>query len=262
MKKLIFWAAKNRVKAIAIIVLLHVVLIKTALYTGKLLFENEIVLSQTFFYSVIAFFIAIFFFYPVKTRKKGFSKYDLNTKIFKYSYRRHKFLDILSSAAAFLIIIYAGNVSLSGNNFKLLRETGIIAADYKTAPANNKKNLAENYSTKKLKNKIKNFKYSNRKKIRELYKEKIKSKFSVKKKDSLFDWKLVLKIFLIAVLMTAVSFVIAVLSCAILCNGFEVLAILLFSVGIIGLTVLSIYWIKHLIRKKEKSLIEVKSYES
>jgi len=260
MKTLTYWAAKNRKKAVGIMVLLHFILIFNGLYLGKLLLEKDILLNEVFLYIGIGMFVVAYFLYPVRAKKNSLFKYDLNSKVFKYSFLRHKILDVISSLAAFILITYTANISYSGEEFTGLFSRELKAADYQSVEKS--KTVENTYSLTHQKDLKEKIKYSEKNSIKKLFKFKAKSKIRkiFKKQTTSTDWNFIGKMALVILLCLAATIGLAILSCYILCAGFEVLGVLVLTGGMTGLIALSIVLIKNIIRKREAE-INVKKYE-
>ncbi len=252
MKTLTIWAARNRRKALFIMIILHLLLIINGIAAGKMLIEKEIILNIWFRNFAVLLFLIAFFFYPVKAGKYSLFKYDSDSKIFRYSFFKHKMLDTLSSVSAFMMILYVANISFSENNLSVWFVQDLKAADFQTQKS--KTAVAENYKISDVKS------LNSETKILDKQSSKHKLIKKLRKNKPQTDWGFIGKLILIIVLSLAATFVLAILSCAILCNGFEVLGILLFSGGLLGLISLSIFFIKKLIRKRELKF-NVKKYE-
>ncbi len=250
MKNITFWAAKHRTAAIMIMIALHIILMINGIVAGKMLIEEGIVLNKFFLFTGILIFIIAYFFYPVRAGKDSLFKYDLDSKIFKYSFLRHKFLDFLIAVSAFIMILYASNLNYSDKSSSIWFLQNVIASDYQSQ----KQSVANPANSKIVKLQLIKLDTQKNKKLRivSLFKQKAKTKIKiVLKKNTPETNSFALKFALIILLSLAATLGLAILACAVICNGFEALGVLIFLSGLTGLILLSVFLIKKIFRRKE-----------
>ena len=259
MKNFTIWAAKHRTAAIMIMIALHLILMINGFIAGKMLIEKGIILNKFFFFTAILIFVIAFFFYPVKAAKNSLFKFDYNSKLFKYSFIRHKFLDVLSAVSAFLMILYASNLNYSDKSFSIWFLQDVKASDYQSQ----KQTVASFANSETVKFERIKLDTQKNKKIRltSVFKQKAKTKIkTVLKKNTPDSNYFALKFALIILLSLAATFGLAILACAVICNGFEVLGVLIFVSGLTGLILLSVFFIKKIFRRREMK-IKAKKHE-
>ncbi len=204
-KNISYWAKNNKRTSRMVLAGLKVVLAGLGLYAGKLLFENDLLLTNTTTYSLIGASLLSATLYP-SLKKSGNSE--------KRNYIRQKTHDLILSMGGFFLMASIGNQALGNREyFPLLNsvyETGIpsVPVIFTSADVNSDFN---NYQTS-------NFADDK----------------STNEKQSKRTWQIIGKILLTILALSFVlllEFIILGITCSLSCNGNEFLA---FIVGIGG----------------------------
>lgn len=102
MKNLSIWAKNNRVKALVITIILHVVLGYFYFYVGAFLFLQKIILPSTLIYASGILFLTAYLFYPIKYVQKGF---------YKRTFFKEKQWQLVAMISAIIFMVFIGNHS-------------------------------------------------------------------------------------------------------------------------------------------------------
>ena len=218
-KNISFWAKNNKRTSRLVLAGLKIILAGLGLYTGKLLYENDLLLTNTTTYSLIGASLLSAAWYPTK-KKSGNSD--------KRSYTRQKKHDLILSMSGFLLMASIGNQALGNREyFPILnsvydRIIPSVPEIFTSIDVNNyfKVDQTNNFSNEK----------------------------STKEKQSKRAWQIVGKILLTILALSFIlllEFIVLVLTCNLSCNGNEVFAVL---VGIGG-TLLCLFLAFFLMKK-------------
>jgi len=104
--KMTVWAAKNKRTALLAAVFIQLIMIINGFILGKILFNSGVVINEYVKYIAFGMFMTAVFFYPVKAYKDSLFKFDLHSKLFKYTFRKHKILDLVIAASSLIFIIF------------------------------------------------------------------------------------------------------------------------------------------------------------
>ncbi len=253
--KITVWAAKNRKFALVIMVFLHLILIVNGILTGKFLFESGIIFDSYIKYVVFASFLFAAFFYPIKAPEGSLFRYDRDTRIFKYSFIRHKSLDLMITVSTFIFIIFITN------NFyadKLQTPWFITETQATEVYIDNNSEVINSELISEISDNTQiNSEQGDKRRFSVLKDRKVKKQIAkqLKKKNKTSDGGLIGAIILIMLISLAATFGLFVLSCYIMCSGFELLGGILLFGGFAGLLALSIFFVKKLVIKREKGII-------
>jgi hypothetical protein len=237
MKRISYWAHRNKMPARAIIVGLKVLLAVIAYYIGKDLLANGILLPESFALAAVFAFGIGYALYPTKKGRQA-------KKAF---YGRQKGCDVAIIMSTFLMLLFIIN-----NNDAILTAP---ASSFATAPG---ARLSEPPTAVEI---LKSLKHRDKKSLTRQEKKILKKEF--KKQLGLYTKALLTGnkdeqdksgyIILAVIGALGLTFLLAALSCSIACNGSEGLAAAVFIVGAVGIAiglVAIIRRIKHGPRKK------------
>ena len=229
MRRISFWANHHKVLARIIIVASYLFLNLLGFILGDLLYSMNVELNTGFFYIITSVvLIAILVYSIIKTNK-----------FYKHYYARKKITDVLLTTATFLFIIYSANCYNSGNSLNPLNSVlGISVKKPNVSVGDNIGNASvtkKHFSKKENKKNLRSFIRAVRKKY----------------KDSTSGQK-TLSIILVVLGGILLVFLIAGLSCSIICSGAEVLGYILLILGVGGIIFGMVKLIQRITRGKPK----------
>jgi hypothetical protein len=226
-----YWARRNPKKARIYIILLHIMLMGLAIYTGTGLLEFGLIIPAWLPYALLPLFISLCFFYPSHNNiKTGFSRMR--------KYRLQKSLDLCSAIFSFVLICYVAN------NISLPFISTASGARIETSKKNNSKPTAEEILASLSHRDKSTLTRSEKRILKSEFKKQLK--VYVKAKLTKDDEAAAKAVFIILSIIGAVGLTIllAALACNLACNGSEAGAILLLLLGISAIVFLLILVIK------------------
>jgi hypothetical protein len=224
MKKISFWASKHIIASRLVITLIHVSLFILCDQLAHLFSLQNIMLPSSLLPIAISLLVAIVLVYRSTTRGAA-------------GYYKRKGLEMLTALITCLAII----TGLNNNAFLVNQEQSGYAATIETSSA-------ANSATSMAKPSKPESRLSARAQIKELKTQLKTFKRSLRHKSDTSDGN----IFLIILMSVGLTFLLALLSCSISCGGAEVLALLVFLVGLGAIIFLCISLINNEKRKKKK----------
>lgn len=240
MKNLSFWAKNNRVKALLITIILHVLIGYFYFYFGAFLFSQKIVLPSVLIYVSASFFLMAYLFYPMKYVQKGF---------YKRTYFKEKQWQLVTMISAIIFLVFIGNhstrVAFSPQNSQQEFSAQTIALD--------------------IKKEVKVKKRVRRKLIRRLIgkmKRKLQKRIrrNVRKMEKvergMTDFGKIVAIFFSILGAAFLGVLVIVLSCNISCSGNEALGAMVLIGGFILIIVGLIAIIRKIIYAKSRNDVE------
>ena len=234
MKKSSIWAKENRVKAIAILVVLHFILWWIYYFAGAYLYIQDIILPTNLKYVGALLFLTAAAFHPIKNIKQGF---------FKNTFARRKFWQYVAMASVAVFTILFGNHSARN----LLRINNTLDFSAQTIALDIKK---ETKVSKKLSRK-------ERRKLRRTFRKDLRRTLcKMRKKDREYSTAAKIGIALLTLLVAGILlYRIALLSCAIACIGAEALGFIVALGGLILVVygVIKVFRLFGIMKQKKKS---------
>jgi membrane protein implicated in regulation of membrane protease activity len=243
MKKLSIWAKGHKWQSRFIIVASFILLTGCGLIAGFLLDELSINLPFALLVVVISLFIFAGISYPAwkrVTTEKGRTRF----------YFRQKTCDLLLASCTFLMVVCIANnpgQSLRYSTPVFNPVMGSIAVTPKDSVKRTYISLAE-FKKSMMDENGKPLKWKERKK---LLKTQIRA---IHRSAEISDGGKVALIILSILVAVALVIGIGALSCSISCGGSEGLAIIVFILGIAGVSLLLVYVIKRILGKKKKEI--------
>ena len=229
MKRISFWANRHMVLARIIIVVAYLFLNLLGFILGDLLYLMNVELNSGFFYITASFVLIAILVYPIiKTNK-----------FYKHYYARKKITYVLLTTATFLFIIYSANCYNSERPLTPLNSVlGISVTKPNVSVGDNIGNASvtkKHLSKKENKKNLRSFIRAVRKKY----------------KDATSGQK-TLSIILVVLGGILLVFLMAGLSCSIICSGAEVLGWILLVLGVGGIIFGMVKLIQRIQRGKPK----------
>jgi hypothetical protein len=237
------WAKNNTRKARLILLLLHLVFIADAFIFGQILSEKNVIFPEETIIISLTVFLTAFFIYPVKSKSGKFIK---NSKLFPYSFKKHKITDFIIVLCSFILVLTVSNrISLSNTvHLRLISES--YAADFKDNTVN------ENSPEKKIF--IKSLPDNNESPVE--FREKKDNIFKkILFKNNEFNWALMGFILLVVLLGLIASLGVSMLACNIYCGGSEIVGWIILVSGESLIAFLGVWAIKRFLRRQEKNKI-------
>ncbi len=231
MKQISYWAKKHVWQTRALIVVIYILLNILGIFTGKLLNDLNIIITQPYFIACIIFTIILWIWYP----EKRDTKTNITRSILYY---RRKLFDFSLGFITFLMIIYAGN---TWQNLFIQSESALAS---KITPMPKDSAIYNNPLIKSFITSLKEMditKLNQKEKLR-LIKKQIQT---IKKDSDTSKSDKTLLIILSVIAALALLYILAFLSCSIACAGSEALAI----VVALGGTALIIYLLVRMIKR-------------
>ncbi len=226
-----YWARRNPKKARVTIIVLHIILIGLAIYTGEGLKELGSIIPAWLPYALLPLFISMYFFYPSHNNiKTGISKMR--------KYRLQKSLDFCSAVFSFVLVCYVAN------NVSLPYISIVSGASIETITKEGSKPTAEEILSSLSHRDKSTLTRSEKRILKSEFKKQLK--VYVKAKLTKDDEAAAKAVFIILSIIGAVglTFLLAALACSLSCNGSEAGAILLLIFGITAIVLLLILAIK------------------
>lgn len=238
-----YWARRNPKKARIYIILLHIMLMGLAIYTGTGLLEFGLIIPAWLPFALLPLFISLYFFYPShKNIKTGFSRMR--------QYRLQKSLDFCSAIFSFVLVCYVAN------NISLPFISSVSGARIETSKKNDSKLTAEEILASLSHRDKSTLTRSEKRILKSEFKKQLKVYVKAKlTKDDETAAKAVL-IILSIIAAVGITILLAVLACNIACNGSEAGAIILLSLGLTITIFLLIYVIKKIKNHKKTTYVE------
>lgn len=228
MKKISAWAMRHPAKARLWMIVIKVLLFFEALYMGNELAEWGIHFSDDHFYFILFLFGFALLTYPNTKNKKIYFEYQY--------YARKKVNDFVIALSSFMVLIVTFNTNFLSPLYKTAEASSIIT----NSPGIDGTNPAK--KSRKFAAKERRQWKANFKKLWKQWKAAMSKNADGKNKG----WKLALAITL-GIVLTAL---LALLACAIACNGQEVLAAIILALGLAGVIWGLVAWIKSIYRKR------------
>ncbi len=245
MKRLSRWARLHPIKARTAIVLLHILLIVLAVFTGIALLTLGIMLPVFLLYATALLFITIVFFYPSKKEKS--TRYTR-----QYFYPLQKTFDFIIGACSFLMITAIAN--------KFYNE-GIQGNAYAASTSiTGKRPTAEEILASLSYRDKKTLTGTERRILKSTFRQQLKLYVKAKLQHDNDTATKVLLVILAIIAAVGLLYLLAALACTVACNGSAAGAILIALLGVAGVTWLLIFTIRKIThhKKKEEELPAVK----
>lgn len=231
MRQISLWAKRHKGISRMIIVGIYLLLNVLGIYTGNLLKDIGIFMSESYFNIAIIACLVICFHYPSKrNRRDGHGKDAL--------YRRRKFYDFSLGAITFFMIIF-----LTNNNGQILLKSNIAVASFINSHGRDTC-VYDNILIKSFVSNIQRMdvsKLSQREKIR-ILKKQIKT---IKQDKTTSRGDKIALIVLSIVIALALLFFLSALACNIACAGSEALSIIILIAG----TFLIVFFLVKIIKR-------------
>jgi len=248
MKNLSIWAKNNRVKALVITIILHVVLGYFYFYVGAFLFLQKIILPSTLIYASGILFLTAYLFYPIKYVQKGF---------YKRTFFKEKQWQLVAMISAIIFMVFIGNHStqsaFSQQNSLQEYSAQTIALDIrKDAKVEKKKNRK---LIRKAKRQLRKAKQLLRKRIRNNVRKMRKTE------KGMTDFGKFLAIFFSILVAIGLGILVLAISCNLSCSGNEALAAIVLVGGFIFIIGGLIAIIRKIILAKSRATIEKEKKE-
>lgn len=228
------WASEHVLKTQLVLFFIRILLLLNAICLGSLLYLANLVVSPVWIWTTALLFGFLFILYPSK--KESYSW-------FPNTFRNRKILDGGLTLVGFLFVLGCVNKGLMNQD-----PTHTESIDAYAQLVVYKPNLSKEKVVDKLANIVIVKEY---RLLKKRYKAELKAlkKELRQSKDIGNKGMMILWISLSSILAVALMFLSLLLSCSLLCSGSDVLGVMVFVLGIVGVPIVLFFTIRAIVRK-------------